>query len=64
MAKKTESKMTTKELLDKCIEAVEYTIPWAIGIGAIFGFDIAVYVSAIAGVIVAVLRLIEVFLKD
>ena len=36
MAKKTESKMTTKELLDKCIEAVEYTIPWAIGIGAIF----------------------------
>ena len=62
MAKK-EVKMTTKELLDKCIEAVEYTIPWAIGIGAIFGFDIAVYVSAIAGAIVAILRLVEVFVK-
>lgn len=62
MAKK-EVKMTTKELLNKCIEAVEYSIPWAIGIGAIFGFDIAIYVSAIAGAIVAVLRLVEVFVK-
>ncbi|MBQ1758984.1 MAG: hypothetical protein IIZ94_04795 [Prevotella sp.] len=62
MAKK-EVKMTTKELLNKCIEAVEYSIPWAIGIGAIFGFDIAVYVSAIAGAIVAILRLVEVFVK-
>lgn len=62
MAKK-EVKMTTKELLNKCIEAVEYSIPWAVGIGAIFGFDIAVYVSAIAGAIVAILRLVEVFVK-
>lgn len=62
MAKK-EVKMTTKELLNKCIEAVEYSIPWAVGIGAIFGFDIAVYVSAFAGAIVAILRLVEVFVK-
>ena len=62
MAKK-EVKMTTKELLNKCIEAVEYSIPWAIGIGAIFGFDIAVYVSAVAGAIIAILRLVEVFVK-
>lgn len=61
-AKKT--KMTKKEIIDKCIETTEYLIVPATAILAIWNIDAGVYVAAIAGFVISGLRLVEVFIKD
>ena len=54
----------TKETCEKLIKTVEVAIaPAVITTGAIWGFDIGIYVAAISAVIVAGLRCVEVFLK-
>lgn len=54
----------TKDMCEKIIKIVEVAIaPAAITTGAICGFDIGVYVAAITGAVVGVLRCVEVFLK-
>ena len=65
MTKKAEpKKMTKKEILDKCIQTVEYLIVPVAGVAAIWGFDISVYVAAVAGAIIGVLKCVEVFVKE
>lgn len=61
MAKKT--KMTKKEIIDKTIETVEYLIVPVSAVAAIWGFDISVYVAAVAGAIIGVLKCVEEFIK-
>ena len=61
-AKKT--KMTKKEIIDKCIQKAEYAIAPVAVILAILDFNAGVYVAAIAGFIISGLRLAEVFIKD
>lgn len=67
MANKKEvkkAKMTKQEILDKCVETVEYSIPFAVGVGAIWGLDVAVYVAAFAAFIIAGLKIAKLFVKD
>ena len=64
MATKKNVKMTKKEIVNKCIQTVEYLIvPVTAGL-AIWNIDAGVYVAAIAGFIVSGLRLAEIFIKD
>lgn len=62
MAKK-EVKQSKKEIIDKIIKTVEILITPATMIGAVWGFDIAVYVSAVAGAIVGILTCVQTFIK-
>lgn len=62
MAKKT--KMSKKEIIDKTIKTVEYLIVPVAGVAAIWGFDISVYVTAVAGALIGILKCVEVFVKD
>lgn len=64
MATKKNVKMTKKEIVDKCIQTVEYLIVPVTAVLAIWNIDAGVYVAAIAGFIVSGLRLAEVFIKD
>ena len=65
MAKKAEpKKMTKKEIIDKCIQTVEYLIAPVTAVLAIRDIDAGIYVAAISGFIVSGLRLAEVFIKD
>ena len=61
-AKKT--KMTKKEIIDKCIQTTEYLIVPVTAVLAVWNIDAGVYVAAIAGFIISGLRLAEVFIKD
>lgn len=64
MAKK-ETKRSTKEIINLTIKTLELAIaPAAITTGTIWGFDIAVYVTAITGALTSVLACVNVFLKD
>ena len=56
MSKKTST-------IDKCIETVEYLIIPVAGVAAIWGFDISVYVAAVAAFIIAGLKCAKVFIK-
>lgn len=58
MAKK-EVKQTKTEIIDKCIQTVEYAIVPVTTILAIWEIEAGVYVAAIAGFIVSGLRLAE-----
>lgn len=58
------TKMTKKEIIDKCIQTAEYLILPVSAVLAIWEIDASVYVSAIAGFIISGLRLAEVFIKD
>ena len=54
----------TKALCEKLIKLTEVIIaPAVIGAAAIWDLDIGIYVAAVAGAIVGILRCIEVFLK-
>ena len=64
MAKKEEVKMSKKEIIDKAIKTVEYLIVPVAGVAAIWGFDISVYVTAVAGAIIGILKCVEVFIKE
>jgi len=64
MATKKKVKMTKKEIIDKCIQTVEYAIVPVTAILAIWDIDAGVVVAAIAGFIISGLRLAEVFIKD
>ena len=55
--------MTKQEILDKCVETVEYSIPFAVGVGAIWGLDVAVWVAAFAAFIIAGLKIAKLFVK-
>ena len=61
-AKKT--KMTKKDIIDKCIKTTEYLIVPVTAVLAIWDIDAGVYVAAIAGFVISGLRLAEVFIKD
>lgn len=63
MAKK-ETKLTKKEVIDKTIKTIETIIvPAIIGAGAIWNFDVAVYVAAVASAVIGILKCVEVFIK-
>lgn len=64
MTKKAEVKMTKKEIIDKCIQTVEYLIVPVTTVLSIWNIEAGVYVAAIAGFIISGLRLAEVFIKD
>lgn len=65
MAKKEEVKTSKKETIEKIIKTVEVAIAPAVVAGAaIWGFDIGVYVAAVSAAIIAVLKCIEVFVKE
>lgn len=65
MAKKEEVvKTSKKETIEKIIKTVEYLIVPVAGVAAIWGFDISVYVAAVAGAIIGVLKCVEVFVKE
>lgn len=61
---KTEVKKSKKETIEKTIKTVEYLIVPVAGVAAIWGFDISVYVAAVAGAIIGVLKCVEVFVKE
>ncbi len=61
---KTEVKTSKKETIEKTIKTVEYLIVPVAGVAAIWGFDISVYVAAVAGAIIGVLKCVEVFVKE
>lgn len=63
MAKK-EVKQSKKEIIEKIIKTIEILIVPATAVGSIWGFDIGVYVSAVAGALVGVLRCVQTFCKD
>ena len=53
-----------KETCEKIIKTIEVAIaPAIVTAGAIWGFDIGVYVAAVTGAVVGILRCVEVFLK-
>ena len=60
-AKKT--KMTKKDIIDKCIKTTEYLIVPVTAVLAIWDIDAGVYVAAVAGFVVSGLRLAEVFIN-
>lgn len=62
MAKIT--KTSKKETIEKVIKTVEYLIVPVGGVAAIWGFDISVYVAAVAAAIIGVLKCVEVFIKE
>lgn len=55
--------MTTKEALTKIQKCVELTIPFAAGIAAYWGIDIAAYAAAIGTAIIYVLEAVKYFVK-
>lgn len=59
-----EVKTSKKETIEKIIKTVEYLIVPVAGVAAIWGFDISVYVSAVAAAIIGVLKCVEVFVKE
>lgn len=66
MAKEKEVvKTSKKETIEKIIKTVEVAIAPAVVAGAaIWGFDIGVYVAAVSAAIIAVLKCVEVFVKE
>lgn len=64
MAKKAEpKKMTKKEIIDKCIQTVEYLIAPVTGVASIWGLDIGLYISACSGMLVSILTFVKLFVK-
>ena len=64
MAKKVEQKkMTTSEILDKCIETVNYLAVPVATVAGIWGYDISIYVAAGCGAIASVLSFVKLFCK-
>ena len=64
MAKKVEQKkMTTSEILDKCIETVNYLAVPVATVASIWGYDISIYVAAGCGAIASVLSFVKLFCK-
>ena len=61
MAKTT--KISKKDTIEKIIKTVEYLIVPVSGVAAIWGFDISVYVAAVAAFIIAGLKCAKVFIK-
>lgn len=57
-------KMTKKEIIDKCIQTVEYLIAPITAVLAIWNIDAGIYVAAIAAFIISGLRLAELFVKE
>lgn len=55
--------MTKTEIIDKCIQTVEYLIVPVTTVLSIWSIDAGVYVAAIAGFIISGLRLAEVFIN-
>ena len=58
-----QQKMTKTEIIDKCIQTVEYLIVPVTTVLAIWDLDAGVYVAAIAGFIISGLRLAETFIN-
>ena len=58
-----QQKMTKTEIIDKCIQTVEYLIVPVTTVLSIWSIDAGVYVAAIAGFIISGLRLAEVFIN-
>ena len=64
MAKKqTQTKMTKTEILDKCIETVNYLAVPVATVAAIWGYDISIYVAAGCGALASVLSFVKLFCK-
>lgn len=61
MAKK--EKMSKTEIIDKSIKTVEYLIVPAAGVAAIWGWEIGIYVSSFAGILLSILTFIKLFIK-
>ena len=57
-------KTSKKETIEKIIKTVEYLIIPVSGVAAIWGFDVSVYVAAVAAAIIGVLKCVEVFIKE
>lgn len=58
------TKMTTSEILDKCIETVNYLAVPVATVAGIWGYDISIYVAAGCGAIASVLSFVKLFVKD
>lgn len=64
MAKK-ENKLTTGQIIDKCIETCNYLVLPAAGVMAIwFDFDTVLYSTAFFGMIASILSFVRLFIKD
>lgn len=62
MAKK--EKASKAEIIDKVIKTVETAIvPAILTVGAIWNFDIAVYVAAGSAIVVSILTFVKLFVK-
>ena len=60
---KKEVKQTKTEIIDKCIQTVEYAIVPVTTIAMIWGFDIGLYISAFSGMLVSILSFVKLFIK-
>ena len=58
-----QQKMTKTEIIDKCIQTVEYLIVPVTTVLSIWNIEAGVYVAAVAGFIISGLRLAEVFIN-
>lgn len=64
MAKKEQTKKTTKQIIDTILELINiWTVPTIATIALLWGFDPTVYVLAIVGAINAILDCVKVFIK-
>lgn len=63
MAKKKEVKLTSAEIIDKCIETCNYLVVPVSTIAAIWGYDISVYCAAGFGALASVLSFVKLFCK-
>lgn len=65
MAKKEQTKKTTKQIIDTILELINiWTVPTIATIALLWGFDPTVYVLAIVGAINAILDCVKVFIKE
>lgn len=65
MAKKEQTKKTTKQIIDTIVELINiWTVPTIATIALLWGFDPTVYVLAIVGAINAILDCVKVFIKE
>ena len=65
MAKKEQTKKTTKQIIDTIVELINiWTVPVIATIALLWGFDPTVYVLAIVGAINAILDCVKVFIKE
>lgn len=62
-AETKETKRTPKEVIDLCIKTIELAIPFAAGVAAIWGLDIAAYTAAIGTALIYILKAVKLFVK-